>query len=148
MDLPVWKKPSEASRSAHPKCISSTSAWSAAGIPEYGEAFESFIHHELRGFADCTKGGEPHYRRSRSGWKVDFILNDSIAVKVKSKITIGKIHRRPSPPQMRRKLWSAASVFTPEVIVELPMKVSRLCPVTFFWRPSGPAIFRAELSRG
>ena len=27
---------------------------------------------------------------ARSGWEVDFIVNDSIAVEVKSKITIGK----------------------------------------------------------
>ena len=99
MDLPVWKK------TVRRKPVSTSKVYFfdigvvrclrrqrslAAGTPEYGEAFESFIHHELRSFVDYTKGGELHYWRSRSGWEVDFIVNDSIAVEVKSKITIGK----------------------------------------------------------
>ena len=43
----------------------------------------------LRVLIDHAEGSELHYRRSRPDLEVDFILNDSTAVEVKSKVTIG-----------------------------------------------------------
>lgn len=57
----------------------------ASGTPEYGEAFESYIHHELRTYCDYTGGLDLHYWRSTSGFEVDFVLNHRTAVEVKAK---------------------------------------------------------------
>jgi predicted AAA+ superfamily ATPase len=59
------------------------------GSPEFGEALETYIFHELRTFADHHSAGEICYWRSASGFEVDFILMDSIAVEVKGSRTIG-----------------------------------------------------------
>ena len=59
------------------------------GSPEFGEGFESFIFHELKTYSDYNNLGEVHYWRSKSGFEVDFILNDT-AIEVKASKTIGK----------------------------------------------------------
>ena len=53
--------------------------------PEFGDAFESYLFHELRAFVDYTKAGALHYWRSESGFEVDFILADTAAIEVKAK---------------------------------------------------------------
>ncbi len=53
--------------------------------PEFGDAFESYIAHELKAFCDYTDQGELCYWRSASGYEVDFILNDAHAIEVKAK---------------------------------------------------------------
>jgi len=58
---------------------------------EYGVAFEHFIYHELRAYADYNNLSDAlFYWRSSSGYEVDFILNDLVAIEVKSKTNIGK----------------------------------------------------------
>lgn len=52
--------------------------------PEFGEAFETYIFHELRTFVDYNQIEEFHYWRSTSGFEVDFILADEIAIEVKA----------------------------------------------------------------
>jgi len=61
----------------------------APGTPEYGEAFETYIAHELRAYRDYISGEPLTYWRSTSGYEVDFILGDHTAVEVKAKQTIG-----------------------------------------------------------
>jgi predicted AAA+ superfamily ATPase len=58
------------------------------GTPEFGEALETLVMHELMTYRDYG-GGEPlaHWR-STSGFEVDFILGDHTAVEVKGKATI------------------------------------------------------------
>jgi len=54
---------------------------------EFGIAFESFMFHELRAYADYRLGrrGEMlHYWRSKSGFEVDFILSGKTAIEVKA----------------------------------------------------------------
>ncbi len=51
--------------------------------PELGEAFESYIFHELRTYLDYRGGGDLRYWRSTSGFEVDFILDEAVAVEVK-----------------------------------------------------------------
>lgn len=53
--------------------------------PEYGEAFESYIYHELHSYCDYRGVRDLHYWRSTSNMEVDFILNNQIAIEVKAK---------------------------------------------------------------
>jgi predicted AAA+ superfamily ATPase len=59
------------------------------GTPEYGYAFEAYIFHELKTKIDYTGNGTIHYWRSTSGFEVDLILDEEIAVEVKAKKVIG-----------------------------------------------------------
>jgi len=53
--------------------------------PEYGEAFETYIAHELRAYLDYA-GNEPlAFWRSASGFEVDFIIDDRTAIEIKAK---------------------------------------------------------------
>jgi len=54
-----------------------------------GEAFETFLHHELRSWCNYRGGRRLHYWRSKSGFEVDFILDERIAIEAKAKATIG-----------------------------------------------------------
>ena len=53
--------------------------------PEFGAAFETYIAHELKAFSDYQGIGDLYYWRSKSGYEVDFILNDRIAIEIKAK---------------------------------------------------------------
>ena len=53
--------------------------------PEFGQAFETYIHHELRCRSDYVSGQPLSYWRSTSGYEVDFIIGDHTAVEVKAK---------------------------------------------------------------
>lgn len=55
---------------------------------EFGTAFESYLFHELQTYCDYTQKGVLHYWRTISGFEVDFIVNDNIAIEVKGKINI------------------------------------------------------------
>ena len=57
----------------------------APGTPEYGDAFEAYVHHELRTYCDYRGTVSLHYWRSTSGFEVDFILGDRVGVEVKAK---------------------------------------------------------------
>jgi len=59
------------------------------GSPEFGEAFESYIFHELKAFVDYRQAGEVAYWRSQSGFEVDFILSGATAIEVKASKTVG-----------------------------------------------------------
>jgi len=58
--------------------------------PEIGEAFETYIAHELKTYCDHYGQRDLHFWRSKTGQEVDFILNNSIAIEVKAKSTISK----------------------------------------------------------
>jgi len=55
------------------------------GTPEFGEAFETFIMHELGCYSDYVSGDLLCFWRSTSGYEVDFIIGDHTAVEVKAK---------------------------------------------------------------
>ena len=55
------------------------------GTPEFGEAFETYLIHELVSYSDYISGEPLSYWRSTSGFEVDFILGDHTAVEVKAK---------------------------------------------------------------
>jgi predicted AAA+ superfamily ATPase len=58
------------------------------GTPEFGEAFETYLMHELVSYSDYISGEPLSYWRSTSGFEVDFILGDHTAVEVKAKENI------------------------------------------------------------
>lgn len=59
------------------------------GSPEFGELFETYLCHELHAYMDYRlTNGFINYWRSLSGAEVDFILNDQIAIEVKTSATI------------------------------------------------------------
>jgi len=59
-----------------------------AGTPEFGEAFETLMMHELKSHSDYVSGESLAYWRSTSGFEVDFIVGDHTAVEVKAKENI------------------------------------------------------------
>ena len=56
--------------------------------PEFGEAFETYIHHEIKAYCDYREGCDLRYWRSTSGFEVDFVINGKTAVEVKGKANI------------------------------------------------------------
>ena len=58
------------------------------GTPEFGEAFETLLLHELVSHRDYVSGESLAYWRSTSGFEVDFIIGDHTAVEVKAKTTV------------------------------------------------------------
>ncbi len=58
--------------------------------PEFGEAFEAYLFHELSSYHDYAGVEGLAYWRSRSGFEVDFILGDAVGIEVKAKEHVGK----------------------------------------------------------
>ena len=59
-----------------------------AGTPEFGEALETYLMHELNSFSDYISGEPLSYWRSTSGFEVDFIMGDHTALEVTAKKNI------------------------------------------------------------
>ena len=53
--------------------------------PEFGEAFETYLMHELTCYRDYRSGEPLAFWRSTSGFEVDFLIGDHTAVEVKAK---------------------------------------------------------------
>lgn len=51
---------------------------------DYGDFFEAYIFQELSCYSSYNKLSEVRYWRSKSGFEVDFIFNDKIAIEVKA----------------------------------------------------------------
>ena len=56
-----------------------------AGTPAWGEAFETYLFHELASYADYVSGEALAFWRTTSGFEVDFIIGDHTAVEAKAK---------------------------------------------------------------
>ena len=57
----------------------------AEGTAEYGHAFESWVHHELRTYLDVKRrDGKIEYWRTQAGNEVDFVVDD-VAIEAKCK---------------------------------------------------------------
>ncbi len=52
--------------------------------PDFGDAFEAWLFHELRTWIDYRGDGTLHYWRTTSGFEVDFILDEAIAIEAKA----------------------------------------------------------------
>jgi predicted AAA+ superfamily ATPase len=55
------------------------------GTPEFGEALETYLMHELTSYSDYVSQESLNYWRSTTGFEVDFIIGDHTAVEVKAK---------------------------------------------------------------
>jgi len=55
------------------------------GTPEFGEAVETYLLHELMSYRDYVSDEPLSYWRSTTGFEVDFIIGDHTAVEVKAK---------------------------------------------------------------
>ena len=55
------------------------------GTPEFGEALETYLMHELISYRDYRAEEPLSYWRSTSGFEVDFLLGDHTAIEVKAK---------------------------------------------------------------
>jgi len=62
------------------------------GSPEFGDAFETYLFHELRSWSDYRRAAPLTYWRSKSGYEVDFILDDRIAIEAKATQTASARH--------------------------------------------------------
>jgi predicted AAA+ superfamily ATPase len=56
--------------------------------PEFGQALEAFVMHELKSYSDDVSGEALGYWRSPSGFEVDFIIGDHTALEVKAKASV------------------------------------------------------------
>jgi len=54
------------------------------GTPEFGQAFETWLLHELVCHRDYVSGEALHFWRTTSGFEVDFIIGDHTAVEAKA----------------------------------------------------------------
>lgn len=60
------------------------------GTPEFGEALETYLMHELVSYRDYVSEEPLSYWRSTSGFEVDFVIGDHTAVEVKAKENISQ----------------------------------------------------------
>jgi uncharacterized protein len=60
----------------------------APGTPEYGDAVETYVLHELSAWADYQGAQSLAFWRSTSDFEVDFIVGDHTAVEIKPKATV------------------------------------------------------------
>jgi predicted AAA+ superfamily ATPase len=58
------------------------------GTPEFGEAFETLLFHELIAHRDYVSGQPIAYWRSTSGFEVDFVIDDHTAIEAKATATV------------------------------------------------------------
>lgn len=65
------------------------------GTPEFGEAFETYLMHELTSYSDYVSGEALSYWKSTSGFEVDFIIGDHTAVEVKGKQNLSTSDLKP-----------------------------------------------------
>jgi predicted AAA+ superfamily ATPase len=92
-ELPAWRKSKKRKPLASSKYyffdVGAVAALQGrefrGGTPEFGEAFETYLMHELKCFSDYISGEQLSYWRSTSGFEVDFIIGDHTALEIKAK---------------------------------------------------------------
>jgi len=95
-ELPAWRKTTRRKPLASSKyyffdvgVVSSMQGrFVRPGTPEFGEAFETYLFHELLSHSDYISGEPLSFWRSTSGFEVDFIIGDHTAVEVKAKNSV------------------------------------------------------------
>ena len=59
------------------------------GTPEYGQAVETYLFHELKSYVDYVSGEPLAFWKSKSGFEVDFILGDHTGIELKASENVG-----------------------------------------------------------
>lgn len=75
------------------------------GTPEFGEAFETLLFHELAAYRDYVSGAPLAYWRSTSGFEVDFIIGDHTAIEAKATATVATSDIKPLNALAEEKRW-------------------------------------------
>jgi predicted AAA+ superfamily ATPase len=65
------------------------------GTPEFGEALETYLMHELTSHSDYVSQESLAYWRSTTGFEVDFIIGDHTAIEVKAKENVSPQELKP-----------------------------------------------------
>ena len=65
------------------------------GTPEFGEALETYLMHELVSYRDYRSDEPVSFWRSTSGFEVDFLLGDHTAIEVKAKERVAAADLKP-----------------------------------------------------
>ncbi|MBI3263993.1 MAG: DUF4143 domain-containing protein [Acidobacteria bacterium] len=65
------------------------------GTPEFGEALETYLMHELVSYRDYRSDEPISFWRSTSGFEVDFLLSDHTAIEVKAKERVAAADLKP-----------------------------------------------------
>jgi len=97
-ELPAWRKTKKRKPLASSKyyffdvgVVSSLQGRAfRPGTPEFGEAFETYLMHELTSYSDYVSGEPLSFWRSTSGFEVDFIIGDHTAIEVKAKENVSQ----------------------------------------------------------
>jgi predicted AAA+ superfamily ATPase len=92
-ELPAWRKTKKRKPLASSKyyffdvgVVSSLQGRTfRPGTPEFGEALETYLMHELTSYGDYVSQESLSYWRSTTGFEVDFIIGDHTAIEVKAK---------------------------------------------------------------
>ena len=98
--LPSWqkstvRKPIESSKfyffdCGVARCLSARPTIKLKSV-EFGDALEHYIYHEIKTYIEyCRPETKLNYWRSTSGFEVDFVLNDEVAIEVKGASKVGK----------------------------------------------------------
>jgi predicted AAA+ superfamily ATPase len=95
-ELPAWRRSAKRKPLASSKYYFFDIGVAAAlqgrsirsGTPEFGQALESIVFHELAAHRDYTAGDPLTYWRTTSGFEVDFVIGDHTAVEVKAKANV------------------------------------------------------------
>lgn len=76
-----------------------------SGTPEFGEALETIIFHELLAWRDYVSGQPLSYWRSTSGFEVDFLIGDHTAIEVKATTTVDRSDVKSLRALAEEKRW-------------------------------------------
>jgi predicted AAA+ superfamily ATPase len=102
-ELPSWKKTKKRKPLASSKYyffdVGVVSSFQGRrfrpGTPEFGEALETYLMHELISYSDYVSQEPLSYWHSTSGFEVDFIIGDHTAVEVKAKENVSPQELKP-----------------------------------------------------
>ena len=112
------------------------------GTPEAGEAFETYIMHELMSHRDYVCAEPLSFWRSSSGFEVDFLLGDHTAVEVKATSNVSVRDLRSLQALGEEYLLKRY------VCVTLEPRIRRVGEITLFpWRDFLDALWSGEFHR-
>ena len=102
-ELPAWRKTKKRKPLASSKyyffdvgVVSSLQGRTfRPGTPEFGEALETYLMHELISYSDYVSQEPLSYWRSTTGFEVDFIIGDHTAIEVKAKENVAAQELKP-----------------------------------------------------
>lgn len=112
-----------------------------SGTPEFGEAFETLLFHELVAHRDYVSGQPLTYWRSTSGFEVDFLIGDHTAIEVKATATVAPSDIKSLNALAEEKRWKRL------LCVCLEPRRRQLGGVTVLpWKEFLAALWTGELS--